>query len=195
MCWLHADEGVPDGFQLADDPPPAFGTAVGGVGPAYVGTGCSPMPTSIPRIVLERAGVAEDQHLSWPWTKRVRFVLSSTADGRLGSDVVAERGRTRVGRVSAAGPGSQALTMSHSWPRCSKPTLLGLSRCVDGATPPTTSIMATAGAAAISPSGVRMGLVPSFMKIFLLMSDTGCRDACGRISTRSRLQDCVTADR
>ena len=98
---LHSVEGVPDGFQLADDPPPAFGTAVGPGEAGVRGDRLHLRFDVTTGIVLERAGDHEGQHLLWPWTKRVRFVLSPTADGWLVDDWSATWSQGEVTLVTA----------------------------------------------------------------------------------------------
>ncbi|WP_322936746.1 hypothetical protein [Nocardioides bizhenqiangii] len=97
---LHSVAGVPDRFQLADDPPPAFGTEVG---PGEAGLRGDRLLLSFDvttGIVLERAGDDQGQHLLWSWTKHVRFVVSRSADGWLVDDWSATWSRGDVAIVT-----------------------------------------------------------------------------------------------
>ena len=77
---LHDVRRVPAGYALADDPPAAFGTAVGSAEATVRGPGLELVLEVSTGIVLERRGDENGSHSLWPWTKRLVVTLVPSDD-------------------------------------------------------------------------------------------------------------------
>lgn len=72
---LHDVRRVPDGYLLADDPPPAFGTTVGPAEASVRGSELTLALDVSTGLVLERRGEPDGSHSLWPWTKRMTVAM------------------------------------------------------------------------------------------------------------------------
>lgn len=83
---LHDVRRVPDGYLLADDPPPAFGTTVGPANASVRGSRLTLELDVSTGLVLERRGEPDGSHSLWPWTKRMTVTMVQRGDQWLVED-------------------------------------------------------------------------------------------------------------
>ena len=99
---LHDVRRVPAGYVLADDPPPAFGTAVGPADAAVRGSRLELTLDVGTGLVLERRGDENGSHSLWPWTKRLTVTVVLRGDQWLVDDWSATWSRGQV-RLASGG--------------------------------------------------------------------------------------------